>query len=78
MLNGSYGEDSPKMARAKYIMDIADTKTSIRSDALKDLNLKQDLSTEDLTNLPISTLSKIVRQIKLIQKQYRLERQGRM
>ena len=78
MLNGSYGEDSPKMARAKYIMDIADTKTSIRSDALENLNLKKDLSTDDLTNLPISTLSKIVRQIKLIQKQYRLERQGRM
>ena len=77
MLNGSYGEDSPKMARAKYIMDIADTKTSIRSDALENLNLKKDLSTDDLTNLPISTLSKIVRQIKLIQKQYRLERQGR-
>ena len=65
------------MIASKTHMDIADTKTSIRSDALKNLNLKQDLSTDDLTNLPISTLSKIVRQIKLIQKQYRLERQGR-
>jgi len=77
MLTGAYGRDSAEPQRARYIMEIADTKGSTRAKALEALGLKGNLNTDDLLELNTLQLYKIFSRIKIIEKQFREERKGR-
>jgi hypothetical protein len=77
MITGAYGKENSDAQRARYIMDIADTRGSTRKKALEELNLKGNLTTDEMLELSTLQLYKIFSKIKVIEKRFREERKGR-